>query len=58
MNSPTRTVEQTALIKEARAYVAAIGPINATAAPQILGQLMEAEGLLLRIVKAFEQPAT
>lgn len=52
-----RAAEQVVVIEAARAYVAAIKPIDMTNAGQLAGHLMAAEVLLMQIASAFEEPA-
>ncbi|MFB7223996.1 hypothetical protein [Streptomyces sp. NPDC056227] len=52
-----RAAEQVVAIEAARAYVAAIGPIDMNSPGVLAGHLMAAETLLMQIAAAFEEPA-
>ncbi|MBV9026060.1 MAG: hypothetical protein JO362_20255 [Streptomycetaceae bacterium] len=60
MDAIVRTAEQIVVIEAARAYVAGTeGRVVDTANPgQLVGHLMSAEVLLMRIAEAFAEPAT
>ncbi|MGW1548704.1 hypothetical protein [Streptomyces sp. NPDC002346] len=50
-----RAAEQVVVIEAARAYVAAIKPIDMTNAGSLAGHLMAAEVLLMQIASAFDE---
>ncbi|MFE9003247.1 hypothetical protein ACFYOY_14045 [Streptomyces sp. NPDC007875] len=58
MDEIVRAAAQVMVIEEARSYVEGMGRVDETNNGQLLGHLMAAETLLMRIVTAFAEPAT
>ncbi|MCQ8195428.1 hypothetical protein [Streptomyces rugosispiralis] len=55
MEAIVRTAARVMVIEEVRAYVEGMGRVDETNAGQLLGHLMTAEVLLMRIAEAFEE---
>lgn len=51
--SPEQQAEQAVVIEGVRAYVDGMGPIDPTNAGQVMGHLMGAETLLMKVADAF-----
>ncbi|MEV6133097.1 hypothetical protein AB0M05_40965 [Streptomyces violaceusniger] len=53
-----RTADQAEIIEAVRVYAANNAPVDATNVGWLVGHLMDAEGLLVKLVAMFKEPAT